>query len=246
MKLRYPTRLGTPVARWECAYGSVARATDGSEQPLHGYLTVSGDLAGAPAGLAIAVDGPTAGDVDGAEVGLTLARSPLYAWHDPAPAEAAADPRYLDLGEHEFTLRLVPFTPDPRRPVPPVVTAAAADLVHPVTVLREGAHPGPLPPRGSFAAVLAGTADLAVLKQPEDPDRDATLVRVFETSGAPTMARIRLGARVLHVSLGAHRLRTLRVPYDRAEDPVELDLCEWVPDARPPVQPCPPTIGQAP
>ena len=83
-----------------------------------------------------------------------------------------------------------------------------------MTVAREGAHRGTLPGNASFACVTDGTAALTVLKAPEDPDVTATVIRVFETSGAPTSAGIRLGGRHLRVELGAHQLLTLLVPHD--------------------------------
>jgi alpha-mannosidase len=236
LKLHVPTALQGAVARWDCAYGSVPRPTDGSEQPMHGFVALSGQVEGTPAGLAVAADGLSAADVADGDVGLTVARSPLYAWHEPAPASAAAEPRYLDMGVHEFTVRLLPFVPDAGAPVPSVVSAAATDLVTPVYVLREGAHPGRLPATGSFAQVTDGTAALTVVKRPEDPTLAETVVRVFETSGAPTTAHLRLGGRTVQVRLGPHELRTLRVPDDPRDPPLDVDLCEWTEDERPPVQ----------
>jgi alpha-mannosidase len=223
---------------------------------------VAGGVDGTAAGLAVVVDGLSAGDVvapAGADIGLTAARSPLFAWHDPAPAAAAADPRYLDVGEHRFRVRIVPFRPDPAVPVPPEVTSAAADLLCPVEVVREGAHAGRAPAAASFACVRSGSARLAVLKQAEDGD--GVVLRIAETSGAATTAHIRLGAGLapadLRVELGPHQVRTLRLPPARGAElpadlptepvePVEVDLCEWAPGQRPPVQPRPPVRRAAP
>ena len=248
-KLRFRTALSGPVARWEVGYGSTARAADGSEEPLHSWVSVTGLVDGVPAGLGVAVDGLSAGDVDSrcaatdsvptGDIGLTLARSPLYAWHDPAPAATDPELPHLDIGTHLFRVRLVPFPPDPGRPASSVVTEAAATLVDPVTVVREGAHPGTLPGNASFARVTDGTAALTVLKAPEDPDVPATVIRVFETSGTPTSAGIRLGGRRLRVELRGHQLLTLLVPHDPSAAPTEVDLCEWSDADRPPVQPLP-------
>lgn len=258
IKLRFPTCIDTVcndtpdvTAQWEAAYGCVERPADGAEQPLHTFVQVTGTVDGVPAGLGVAVDGLFAGDVRqsasaGADIGLTAARSPLYAWHEPAPASAAGpDGRHLDIGEHEFTVRLIPFTPEPAAPaqlagraavgpVSPAVTAAAADLVSEVVVLREGAHPGRVPSCWSYGSVTNGTASLTVLKRAED--RPGRVVRIAETSGAPTTARLRLGGRQLAADLGAFEVRTLFVPDDPAAAAIEVDLCEWTDEDRPPVQ----------
>ncbi|MFL6151807.1 MAG: glycoside hydrolase family 3 N-terminal domain-containing protein [Ornithinibacter sp.] len=253
-KLRFRTAIvgaegSGPVVRWEVPYGSTTRAADGSEEPLHSWLAVSGLVDGIPAGLGVAVDGLSAGDADirsgtidpapAADVGLTMARSPLYAWHDPAPAATDPELPHLDIGTHRFRVRLVPFTPDPGRPASPAVTEAAATLVDPVTVAREGAHPGTLPGNATFACITDGTAALTVLKAPEDAAVAATVVRVVETSGAQTSAGIRLGGRTLRRELRAHQLLTLLVPHDPSAAPTEVDLCEWSDADRPPVQPLP-------
>ncbi len=248
-KLRFRTAIAGPVARWEVPYGSTTRAADGSEEPLHSWLSVTGLADGIPAGLGVAVDGLSAADVDtrcattgsapAGDVGLTMARSPLYAWHDPAPVATDLELPHLDIGTHRFRVRLVPFTPDPGRPASTAVTEAAATLVDPVTVAREGAHPGTLPGNASFACVTGGTAALTVLKAPEDPALPATVIRVFETSGAPTSAGIRLGGRHLQLALRGHQLITLLVPHDPSAAPTEVDLCEWSDADRPPVQPLP-------
>ncbi len=263
-KLRFRTAIvgaadgAGPVARWEVAYGSTTRPADGSEEPLHSWLSVTGLVDGTLAGLGVAVDGLSAADVDTrceatlliptVDVGLTLARSPLYAWHDPAPAATDPELPHLDIGTHRFRIRLVPFTPDPARPASAAVTEAAATLVDPVTVAREGAHPGTLPGNASFACVTDGTAALSVLKAPEDAVLPATVIRVFETSGAPTSAGIRLGGRHLRVGLRGHQLLTLVVPHDPSAEPTEVDLCEWSDADRPPVQPLPalPLVAEPP
>ena len=248
-ELRFRTAISGPVARWEVPYGSTTRAADGSEEPLQSWLAVTGLVDGIPAGLGVAVDGLSAGDVDTrcaaphstptGDLGLTLARSPLYAWHNPAPAATDPELPHLDIGTHRFRVRLVPFTPNPGRPASSVVIEAAATLVDPVTVAREGAHPGTLPGNASFACVTDGTAALSVIKAPEDPALPATVIRVFETSGAATSAGIRLGGRHLRLELRGHQLLTLLVPHDPSAAPTEVDLCEWSDADRPPVQPLP-------
>ncbi len=246
LKLRYPTAMHDLHARWECGYGSVERSTDGAEQPLHGWLTTTGTVDGSPAGLAVLTDGVCAGDVDETGPGLTVARSPLYAWHEPAPAPDDDDLHHLDIGDHTFTVRLLPFVPDQVVAVPAAVSAAAASLGDPFSVIREGAHDGTLTPAGSFASVTGGSAALTAYKAAEDPTLDATVARVFETTGAGTTARVRLGTRTVSLDLGPHQVRTLRLSADPGSDPVDTDLCEWTTEERPPVQPAPPPAADVP
>lgn len=55
------------------------------------------------------------------------------------------------------------------------------------------------------------------------------IIRLVETAGKPTRARVRLPAwgRTIEASLGAHEIRTLFLPDNPAADVREVNLIEW-------------------
>ena len=87
--------------------GSLARVSDGRELPLRDWTRLRlKTAAGKPVQLAIVAPEVFALDGEANRVGLTLLRSPLMAWHDPAPPQ---QPRgvFSDRGEHFFRFRFI-------------------------------------------------------------------------------------------------------------------------------------------
>jgi alpha-mannosidase len=225
LKLRVPTALAEVTATWEIPYGHQERAADGGEEPAQSWVDVSGVLPdGRRAGLALLNDGKHAFDVRGGRIGLTAARSPVQAWHEPRQLEPGEDYLYLDQGVQRFVYRLLPYGGDWRAAGVP---RAAAELNLPPLALLESFHPGPLPPRGSFAAVTEGSVLVTALKLSEDPDDDLVL-RAHESAGRPGRVDIDLplAGRRVTADFGPFQIRTWRVPLDRGRPVVETDLLE--------------------
>jgi alpha-mannosidase len=188
-KLRFPTRLGGGTVTAETAYGAVRRPADGNEQPMQRWL----DVSDGSVGLAIANDGKSGydarGDADGVDIGITVARGVVYAWHTPATLDPQRSYRWMDQGEHRFRVRLIPHPGDwadgeiPRR---------AAELNQPLAARLETMHGGRLGGAISFAAVPANV-DLVVWKRGEEGGAD--VVRICETSGVATACTVRIDDR---------------------------------------------------
>ncbi len=161
----------------------------------------------------------------GGRIGMTVARSPVTAWHEPRALAPGEDYRYLDQGVQRFTYRLVPHAGDWRAAA---VVRAAAELNQPPVALVESCHPGPFDQRRSFVAVEPASVLLSVLKHAEDLGGDLVL-RAYETAGRPaervTIDLPLLGRRIV-TAFGAHQIRTFRVPADPAAPAVETDLLE--------------------
>jgi alpha-mannosidase len=226
LKLRVGTALQDVTATFEIPYGHLERPAGGAEEPAGAWVDVSGVLPGGRrAGLAILNDGKHAVDVLGSRIGMTVARSPVYAWHEPRRLDPGEEYRYLDQGAQRFTYRLVPHAGDWRAGG---VARAAAELNQPPVALVESCHSGPLEQRCSFVAVEPASVLLSVLKHAEDPGGDL-VVRAYETAGRPApRARIDLPllGRRIETAFGPHQIKTFRVPADPGEPAVETDLLE--------------------
>ena len=143
---------------------------------------------GAAAGWALLNDGKYGYDVRGAEIGMTAARSPVYAWHDPHKLRPDVRYEYLDQGRQEFTYCLGAPLGGPR--LRPVSSALAEELNERPVAFPEHFHPGPSRPRWAFADDGGGAVLMTVLKQAEDGD--AVVVRAYETTGRPGSGRLEL------------------------------------------------------
>ena len=217
LKLRFPVAAERPVATWETSYGHIERAGDGAERPGQRWI----DVSGAGAGVSILNDGKYSSDVLGAEIGLTVLRSPIFAWHDPFVPDADGVYPFTDQGIQRFRYSLLPHDGDWR--TAGTVRAAAELNAEPISVLETG-HAGPLPTAASFVTCDAPGVVVAVLKRAEVGP--ALVLRAHESFGLATDARIELprwGVRI-DASFGPSELKTFRVEPDGSV--VETDLLE--------------------
>jgi alpha-mannosidase len=225
LKLRVPTGLEDVTATHAIAYGHVERANDGHETVSQQWIDVSGTARHQPAGLSLLNDAKYGCDVAGGDIGLTVVRSPAYAWHTPQPLPADGAYEAMDQGVQEFSYRLLPHPGDWRAAG---TVRAAAELNQPPFALLESTHDGPLPQSASFAAVRgADNVTVGVVKHAEDGP-DAFVVRGYETAGQPGRATIDLPflGRSLTVDFAPHEIKTLLVPRDAARPAVPADLLE--------------------
>ncbi len=227
LKLRFPLNLEQAAVTYEIPYGSIARPADGDEQPGQSWLDVSGVVAGSthPYGVSLLNDGKYSFDVQGSDVGMTILRSPIYAFHFPAQPQPDRSYIYMDQGVQHFTYRLLPHAGDWRTGEIP---RRAAELNQPPLVLASTFHPqGTLPPFSSFMSVEPANILLTVLKQAEEGDD--LILRAYETAGAATRAVIRLPAwgRTVEVDFSVYEIKTLRVSQVDVRLPVvETNLLE--------------------
>jgi alpha-mannosidase len=221
LKLRVPTSVQADRATFEVPYGHLERAANGDEQPAQGWVDVSDGRAG----LSVVNDSKYGHDVQGGDIGITAARSPVYAWHHPRELD---DPtgryEYLDQGRQEFAYRLVPHAGDWRDAG---TVHIAAELNQPPFTLIESYHSGELPPNGSFVSDGGGDVVVTVVKKSEDDD--AIVVRAYDSSGRGGRATIELPLveRTIAADFGPAEIKTFRVPRDPKSPWTETDLLEW-------------------
>jgi alpha-mannosidase len=225
LKLRFPAALDDALATHEIPYGHLGRPTEGQEVPSHNWVDVTGWAGGAQFGLALLNDSKYSFDVQGAEIGMMVLRSPAYAWHDPATLEPGVPYRFQDQGIQRMRYRLLPHA---GRWQSAAVPAAGAVLNEPVTAVLDSNHPGTLPLQQSFGSVRSDSVMLTVVKRGED-DPDTVVLRAYETAGAATTAPFELPllGRSVTAEFAACEIKTLLLPSDPAAPVTETNLLEW-------------------
>jgi alpha-mannosidase len=218
LKLRYPTSVDAATATFEVPYGHVERPASGREEPGQSWVDVSGE----GCGLAVINDAKHGYDVRGGDIGISVVRSPVWAWHDPRELEDGGDFEYMDQGRQRLLVRLVPHGGDWREADVP---RRAAELNQPAFALVETFNRGELPQRASFGSDGGGAVLVTVVKEAEDGG--AWVVRAVEATGRPARAELGLFGRAFGADFGAHEIKTLRVPRDPSEPVREVNLLEW-------------------
>jgi alpha-mannosidase len=224
LKLRFPTALQDVRATFETPYGHAERPSAGAEVPMQNFADVSGVLPSGPAGLTVVNDGKYGADAQGADLGVTVVRSPVYAWHDPTPLEDDFDHDHQDQGVQRFTCWLVPH--DAAVHLPGAVRRGL-ELNQPPVVQLETFHDGPLPQRAGHVDDGGGSVVLGVCKRAEDGD--GTVLRARETAGrgGPVELYLPVLSRRITAEFGPYELRTFLVPDDAAAPVRDVDLLEW-------------------
>ncbi|HEY8455949.1 MAG TPA: glycoside hydrolase family 38 C-terminal domain-containing protein [Actinopolymorphaceae bacterium] len=234
LKLRFPTALQDVTATYEIPYACLQRPADGAEEPGQSWVDVTGVLPdGAPAGLTIINDAKSAYDVSGGDIGITAARSPVYAWHEPRELDPddlgpTSSYSFQDQGRQRFTYLLVPHAGDWRNAGGVGAVRMAAELVQRPIAMYESFHPGERPPIESYARISEGSVVATVLKRSEDGP-DHLVVRAYESHGveASLTMDLPLVDRKVQARFRPYEIKTFLVPVDGRDPVQEVDLLEF-------------------
>ena len=138
---------------------------------------------------------------------ITALRSPVYSHHDPVKLQEGAVYRYLDQGEHRFTVRIDANGGSTRQDA----MRLADDLLNPPVSTPQVARGGQAPPLGQWLKVATRHGAVTALKLAEDSE--ALILRAIELDGAPDALRVgdaEVAIRprgIVTVALGADGLR---------------------------------------
>jgi alpha-mannosidase len=208
LKFSFPVDVQDSQATYEIPYGYKVRAANGDEDPGQRWIDVTGKRGGSAYGLAVINDAKYGYSVQGSDLRVSIARSPVYAQFE---REMKPDHEYLwqDQGRQTFRMWLAPHAGDWRDAG---VVRMTEELTAPTPVIYQGIHPGDRPTSASFLSVDAPNVVVSVVKQAEDSDD--LIVRCYETAGRATTATVNLG--LLHRqwtgSFHPLEIKTLRVP----------------------------------
>jgi alpha-mannosidase len=182
----------------EIPFGSMERPTDGKEFPALRWI----DLSNSEQGATLVNDCKYGFSADGNNLRATLIRST----YDPDA--------YPELGRHDIRFGLVPHSG-------PCDTASATRTAEafnqPMCVIGTDIHAGALPVSSSYAELLTPNVSIAAMKKAEDTD--AVIIRLYETAGIRTEARIRL--------TGIVKSGTKCVDVDLMEQPTGTSTAYW-------------------
>ncbi|MFE5291871.1 alpha-mannosidase [Isoptericola sp. NPDC056618] len=233
MKVRVPVALDAPRARYEIPMGSMERPVDGAEEPVQGWVDLSGEHEGKPAGLTVVLTNKNGVDVSPAttpdgvpSIGITATRSPVYSWHDPRTLDPEGIYRYQDQGVQQFGYALAPHA---GRWQDVGATRRAAELGRPVRAMAESFHQGDLPPEMSFADDGAGRVMVTAVKGAEDEPAGGlsdVVVRAVEIAGEDGEATIEVPFAGVSITrrFTPHQIRTFRI--SASGDVTDVDLLE--------------------
>lgn len=177
LRIAFPTNVTDPKAIYEIPFGSISRPVNGQEVPALRWADMSGARIGSSGecGVTMVNDCKYGHNSVDNTLRLSLIRSPF----DPDPI--------ADIGEH--TIRVGIIAHDGACVASDAFKAAAAFNL-PMNVASTDIHEGGLPPSKSFLEVLTPNVMLSGLKKAEDSD--AIVIRMYETEGRDTEARVRI------------------------------------------------------
>ena len=208
LKFAFPVDVEQPKATYEIADGAMERDTRGDENPGQRWIDVTGERNGSIFGLALINDAKYGYSVHGSEMRLSVARSAVFAHHEPRKLEAGVDYQWMDQGVQNFKIELVPHAGTWQSAD---LARTAEKLVTEIPVIYQGIHPGTRPASDSFLEVDAKDVVVSAIKQAEDGTD--TIVRAYETAGVAARARIEM--RFAHTAWTGEfkpfEIKTLRV-----------------------------------
>ena len=105
LKFSFPVNVELPVATYETAYGNIERSTNGDEDPGQRWIDMSGKN---NFGLTVINDAKYGYSVPGNDLRISVARSAVYAHHNPRVLDMNAEHLWMDQGIQTFRMLLVP------------------------------------------------------------------------------------------------------------------------------------------
>lgn len=173
IKAAFPANVRNGTARFEIPYGSVGRPTDGTEVPALRWIDLS-DGSGLY-GLSLLNDSKYGFDVKDNVLRLSV----IHGATSPDPE--------ADRGRHELLYSLYPH---PGTWKEAGTIRRALELNNPLIVRTPLVHGGPLPPVHSFIRVGPDNVVLSALKKEMGYAERGIVVRLYETFGEKTEARL--------------------------------------------------------
>ncbi|ASJ70741.1 alpha-mannosidase [Granulosicoccus antarcticus] len=231
LKLRFPSAIKTDQMLYQIQTGSIMRPADGNENPGQRWISVCDKHAPEQSRLTVINDAKYAYDCCGGDMGITIARSPVYAWHDPETLAPDRLYSHQDQGIQRFTCRIVPQLDGGDLNV---VEQLTAELCTPLRIMMESFHEGEInTSRGLIDGLdeAAGVMVSAIKPWEEDPSH--TLIRLVNHSNITCRKELVLGFlnnRPLSVELEALQIKSWVIPPQDDVAPFEVDLLEFRPD----------------
>jgi len=221
LKFAFPVDIESPVPTYETPYGHIVREANGNEDPGQRWIDVAGIKDGSTFGLTVINDAKYGYNVIGNDMRISVARSAVYAHHNPRVLDMNAEHLWMDQGIQTFRMLLVPH---PGTWQETNIPRIAEEFISPVVSIYQGIHDGKMPKSGSFLSVDVPNIVVSAVKQSENGED--TIIRMVETDGLAVTATIDL--KFINQSwkgnFGPCEIKTLRL--DQKKKITEVNLLE--------------------
>ena len=208
LKFSFPVDVESPSATYETPYGNIERTTNGDEDPGQRWIDLSGKYNDNIYGFSVINDAKYGYSVHGNDLRISVARSAVYAHHDPRILDMKAEHLWMDQGIQTFRMLLIPHKDTW---IKSNIVRTAEEFMSPPVVIYQGIHGGALPKSGSFLAIDAQNIIVSSVKLAEDGDD--LIFRCVETSGMTSEATLdlRFVNRKWTGSFRPYEIKTLRM-----------------------------------
>jgi alpha-mannosidase len=176
LRVAFPVNVKGGVPTYEIPFGSQAREQSEQEIPALKWADLSGKTSNGAQGVTLANDSKYGHSCCGDTLRLTLIRSS----YDPDPLP--------EIKDHEVKFAVVPH-----KGACDVVAATRAgeEFNSPMAVVSAPVQKGKLPAEKGFVEMLTPNVFVSAIKKAEDSK--AVVIRMFESAGKKTTAKIKLG-----------------------------------------------------
>ncbi len=224
LKLEFPLALQAPQARYEIPFGWIERDANGLEEAGQTWVALSGLSASQQEySLALLNNAKYSFSAAGSTLELTALRCPPYAHHVPNELEAGRRYAFIDQGQQDFTLRLLPRL---GKPDPAEWSRQAAELNQPAILQQTAFHSGRLPQQLAFVELEPASLLLSAIKAAEDGD--GLVLRAYNCAETEIRGRVCLThwGREVSTRFGPFEVKTFHVPADPDQLIRETNLLE--------------------
>ena len=225
LKLSVPVAVAGGTLSFDSPYSVIERPMTGAEEPGQAWIDLTGittTVSGTELryGVSLLNDAKFGFDCLDGDLRMTLLRSPIYCFHDPAQVEPDQEYLLLDQGTQTFRYALLPHVGGWEE----AGTAREAHALNNAFVdVFQYPHAGDWDPRAALLSVDPPGVIASVLKGAEEGD--ALVLRLFESEGKDVHATISLPSGLqFETPVRAFEIRTLRIERDGRV--CETDLLE--------------------
>jgi len=222
LKFSFPLDIESPVATYETPYGNIVRKTNGDEDPGQRWIDLSGIQNGTSLGLTVINDAKYGYSVHGNDLRISVARSAVYAHHDPKVLDMKAEHIWMDQGIQTFRMLLVPHKKSWKNNN---IVRLSEEFLSPPVVIYQGIHNGKLSKSGSFLSADTPSVIVSSVKLAEN--NDDIILRCVETEGSECAANIDLlfAGKKWQGRFRPYEIKTLRLN-SRSKQIREVNLLE--------------------
>jgi alpha-mannosidase len=187
LKFSFPVDVSSPSATYETSYGHIVRAANGDEDPGQRWIDLTGEKNSVIYGLSVINDAKYGYSVSGNDMRISIARSAVYAHHNPKVLDMKAEHLWMDQGIQTFHMLVIPHAGTWKENG---ISRTADEFISPSVSIYQGIHRGSMPKSGSFLTVDAPSINVSAVKLSENGED--IIVRCVETSGSATSATVNL------------------------------------------------------